>query len=252
MNAPTPVQPWRAFQLAFHQAATANGALVPLFLLLAGGAVSDGGGCGAAVPGQLGHEVRLPEPRSAGPVSVEEAIGSRRSVRDFRSDSLELSVVSQLLWAVQGMTDDAGLRAVPSAGATYPLEVYVVAGAVRGFPAGVYRYRPHRHSLRLVQAGDQRRATARAALNQTWMADAPVTIVVAAVFARTTRRYGERGRRYVHMEVGHAAQNVYLQAEAMGLGTTVVGAFVDREVSRVLGLEAEEQPLALLPVGFPR
>ena len=199
------------------------------------------------------EEVQLPEPRTTGSVSVEEAIQTRRSIRDFRGDSLNLAAVSQLLWATQGITDDRrALRSAPSAGATYPLEIYLIAGAVAELPAGVYRYRPDRHSLTLVESGDRRRDVTRAALDQRWMSDAPITILLAGVFERTTGRYGERGRQYVHMEVGHAAQNVYLQAVAQGLGTTVVGAFRDRELASAIGLGAQEVPLGLLPVGVPR
>jgi SagB-type dehydrogenase family enzyme len=223
-------------------------------LLASGGGIMRGGGCEPERPATQDprQEVRLPAPRTSGAMSVEEAVHARRSVRDFQGDPLDLATVSQLLWATQGITDGNGFRSVPSAGAAYPLEIRLVAGAVEGLSPGVYRYRPHRHSLSLVESGDRRRAVARAALDQGWIADAPVTILVAGVFHRTTGRYGERGRQYVHMEVGHASQNVYLQAVALGLGTTVVGAFRDGELATAAGLEAGEDPLALLPVGVPR
>ena len=226
--------------------------LLAILLASGGGVMGDGCGPERPVTQEPQDEVRLPEPRTSGTVSVEEAIHDRRSVRDFRGDPLDLAMVSQLLWATQGITDGNGLRSVPSAGATYPLEIRLIAGAVEGLSPGVYRYRPHRHSLDLVESGDRRRAVAGAALDQRWIADAPVTIVVAGVFHRTTGRYGERGRQYVHMEVGHASQNVYLQAVALGLGTTVVGAFRDGELTTAAGLEGQEDPLALLPVGVPR
>jgi SagB-type dehydrogenase family enzyme len=197
-------------------------------------------------------EIQLPQPLTTGSVSVEEALHRRRSIRTFRSDSVDLGVVSQLLWAAQGMSDDRGLRTAPSAGALYPLEVFLVAGAVEGLPAGIYRYRPAGHRLERVRAGDHRGEIARGALGQAWMADAPLTILVAAVFSRTRARYGDRGDRYVHMEVGHAAQNIYLQAEALELGTTVVGAFRDDAVARAAALRTEESPMVLLPVGVPR
>ena len=133
-----------------------------------------------------------------------------------------------------------------------PLEVYLVAGAVSGLRPAVYHYDPRRHRLVLRQEGDARTRLAQAALQQGWVAEAPAVIVLAAVPARTARKYGERATRYVHMEVGHAAQNVYLQAAALGLGTTVVGAFHDTAVTRALGLPAETKPMALLPVGRPR
>ncbi len=205
-------------------------------------------GASASTP----QEVSLPEPRLSGDLSVEEAIHSRRSVRDFASDSLDLGQVSQLLWAAQGVTSPAGFRTAPSAGALYPLEVFLVAGAVDGLSPGVYRYVPRRHALQQVSPGDRRLDLSRAAVNQSWIHEAPAAIVLAAVFARTTGRYGDRGPRYVHMEVGHAAQNVYLQARALGLGTTMVGAFHDDRVSRALGLDDAEWPLGILPVGIPR
>jgi len=196
--------------------------------------------------------VALPQPDLQGEVAVERALASRRSVREFAAEPLSLPVVSQLLWAAQGITDPTGLRTAPSAGALYPLEVYLVVGAVTGVAAGVYRYEPQRHGLVAGTAGDARAAVARAALGQDWVAEAPVVVVLAAVYQRTARKYGERAPRYVHIEVGHAAQNVYLQAAALGLGTTMVGAFRDEELARVLGLPGQVKPVGILPVGKPR
>jgi SagB-type dehydrogenase family enzyme len=159
--------------------------------------------------------------------------------------------VSQLLWAAQGVTDADGGRTAPSAGALYPLEISLVAGAVEGLSHGIYRYRPRRHELVRSAEGDRRSVLARAALRQDWMKAAPAILVVAAVYSRTTGKYGERGRKYVHMDVGHAAQNVYLQAAALDLGTTFVGAFHDNQVKQCLELPAAEHPLGLMPVGHP-
>jgi SagB-type dehydrogenase family enzyme len=197
-------------------------------------------------------EVALPKPHLEGAVAVERAIALRRSVRAFASEALSLSAVSQILWAAQGITGPEGVRAAPSAGALYPLEVYLVAGNVSGVQAGVYRYDPRRHRLVLESAGDARAAVAKAAVGQDWVAEAPAILVLAAVYERTARKYGERAERYVHMEVGHAAQNVYLQAGALGLGTTMVGAFRDEDLARALGLAGPSKPLGLLPVGKPR
>ena len=199
-----------------------------------------------------GNDVALPKPSLAGEVSVERALALRRSVRAFAPGALPLSVVSQLLWAAQGVTDPAGLRTAPSAGALYPLEIHLVAGAVSGVAAGVYRYEPRRHQLLRESEGDVRAGLAEAALSQDWVAEAPAIVVLAAVYERSARKYGERAPRYVHMEAGHAAQNLYLQATALGLGTTMVGAFRDADVARVLGLPANERPLGLLPIGKPR
>lgn len=196
--------------------------------------------------------IDLPPPLRRSAVSVEEALRSRRSAREYRRGSLGLAEVSQLLWAAQGQTGGEGLRTAPSAGARYPLRVYVVAGAVDGLADGVYAYDSRHHRLRAVDTGDRRPAMARAAVGQTWMADAPAILAFTAVFGRTTSRYGPRGDRYVHMEVGHAAQNVYLQATAMGLGTTFVGAFHDDDVAALLPAGPDERPLGLMPVGRTR
>ncbi|MCK5273889.1 MAG: SagB/ThcOx family dehydrogenase, partial [Alphaproteobacteria bacterium] len=125
----------------------------------------------------------------------------------------------------------------------------LIAGDVRSLPAGIYRYSPRAHALEAGAAGDRRAALAEAALSQRWIADAAAILVLAAVEERTTVKYGRRGVRYVHIEVGHAAQNVYLQAAALGLGTTIVGAFDDDEVKGVANLRRDETPLCLLPIG---
>jgi SagB-type dehydrogenase family enzyme len=201
---------------------------------------------------ETGQRIPLPAAASGGEMPVEEALEQRRSIREFSRDGLELEDVSQLLWAAQGVTGRRGYRAAPSAGALYPLEIYVVAGDVAGLSPGVYRYRPDKHDLVLVADGDRRKPLASAALDQGWVRRAPAVLVIAAVYERTMAKYGERGRRYVHMEVGHAAQNVYLQATARGLGTVMVGAFDDDEVREVLGLPADHEPLGIMPVGHGR
>lgn len=199
-----------------------------------------------------GERVALPTPIYESQTSVEQALQARRSVRDYAPGALNLAQVGQLLWAAQGVTNAAGHRTAPSAGALYPLEVYLVAGEVEGMAAGVYQYVPGEHELLRIASGDVRRRLAEAALGQIWVKDAPAVLVITAVYERTTVKYGERGVRYVHMEVGHAAQNVYLQAETLDLGTVFVGAFYDEEVSHVLGLGEEEAPLGLMPVGKVR
>lgn len=195
--------------------------------------------------------VQLPKPKLDGPVSVEQALLTRRSVREFAAGPLHLEEVAQVLWSAQGITSSSppGLRTAPSAGALYPLEVLLLAGDVEGLAPGIYRYRPHEHALMALVEGDRRSSLAEAALAQDWIAEAACVLVLAAIYARTTGKYGERGERYVHMEVGHVGQNVCLQARALGLGTTMVGAFDDRAVQQLLDLEAEERPLGLLPLG---
>ena len=201
---------------------------------------------------EIGQRIPLPTATSDQEMSVAEALEQRRSTRDFSRDGLVLEEVSQLLWAAQGKTSGRGFRTAPSAGALYPLELYVVAGDVAGLSPGVYRYRPQKHDLVLVATGDYRKGLASAALGQDWVRRAPAILVITGVYERTMSKYGQRGRRYVHMEVGHAAQNVYLQATAQGLGTVMVGAFDDKEVGDALSLPADHEPLGLLPVGNGR
>lgn len=193
--------------------------------------------------------MKLPEPRYDSQVSLEESLLKRRSVRDYRDEPLTLEAVSQLLWAAQGITDPSGLRTAPSAGALYPLEVYVVTGNVKGLSPGVYRYKPEEHELIKVSDGDKRDALAGAALGQGYIREGAATFVFTAVYERTTGKYGERGIRYVHMEVGHAAENLCLEVVALGLGAVTVGAFYDEMVAKLLNLPANEAPLYIIPVG---
>jgi SagB-type dehydrogenase family enzyme len=197
----------------------------------------------------IAHGIALPAPRQTSAVSIEEALLKRQSVRDYRPLPLTLTEVAQLLWAAQGISARPDYRTVPSAGALYPLEVYLVVGQVSDLRPSVYHYEPEAHALTVVVEGDQRSALSAAALHQTWVRDGAVSLVFTAVYERTTGRYGDRGTTYVHMEAGHASQNVYLQAVALGLGTVAVGAFEDDQVKRVLGLPAAEQPLYIMPVG---
>lgn len=180
---------------------------------------------------------------------MESALQRRRSVREYSDQALTLAEVAQLLWAAQGAAGGDRLRTAPSAGALYPLELYVVAGNVDHLPAGVYRYLPHEHRLLRIVEGDQRSPLATAALGQSWVRSGAAVLVFTAVYERTTGKYGPRGIQYVHMEVGHAAQNVCLQAVALDLGSVVVGAFRDRQVQQVLQLPEREQPLYIMPLG---
>ena len=196
--------------------------------------------------------MKLPEPVSDGKRSLEGALNERRSVRDYTGESLSLAELAQLLWAAQGVTSADGLRTAPSAGALHPLETYVAAGRVDDLARGLYKYEPTGHALTLVAGGDERTGLAAAALGQTCVETAAAVIALAAVYGRTTAKYGERGRRYVHMEAGHAAQNVCLQAVAAGLGAVVVGAFEDRALRTALHLARGEEPVGLVCVGRPR
>jgi len=191
----------------------------------------------------------LPTPRLTGKMSLEDVVKKRRSRRSFRDVSLRMDQLSQILWAAQGITE--GLkRAAPSAGATYPLDLYVVAGKVEELETGVYHYDSSNHSVSLHAEEDLRTDLARACAAQGFIADAPVSIVITAEYERTTQRYGEKGIRYVHIEVGHVGQNIYLQAEALGLGTVAIGAFYDDEIAKLLRLPEEHQPLYVMPVGY--
>jgi SagB-type dehydrogenase family enzyme len=194
---------------------------------------------------------RLPAPTLSGAHSLERSLAERRSVREYGPVMVASTKLGQLLWAAQGATETTGLRTAPSAGGLYPLELYVVAGEVADLQPGIYHYRVDGHALALAAAGDHRADLAAALPGQEWVTLAPVIIVIAAAYGRMTAKYGDRGHRYVHMEVGHAAQNVCLQATALGLGCVVVGAFDDHRVKRAIGLPPREEALALLPVGHP-
>lgn len=197
------------------------------------------------------NRIALPTPRYDSATSVEQALLKRRSVREYADAPLTLAELGQLLWAAQGVTDLAGFRTAPSAGALYPMEAYAVVGNVSGLAAGIYRYRPGEHALERTATGNRLAELSKAALGQAAVRDAAVVLVLAAVYERTTKKYGERGVRYVHMEAGHVSQNVYLQAVSLGLGTVTIGAFYDAEVKRVVGLADNEQPLYLMPIGRP-
>lgn len=194
--------------------------------------------------------MKLPEPKFIGRTSLEETLLNRRSIREFKDQSLTLADVSQLLWAAQGVTEQRrGFRTAPSAGALYPLELYVAVGNVENTASGIYKYRPHEHELVKVADGDVREELCRAALGQSSVRDGAIVLVFSVVYERTTIKYGDRGIQYAHMEVGHAAQNVYLQAVSLDLGTVVIGAFYDDKVKQVMGMEDSEIPLCIMPVG---
>jgi len=191
----------------------------------------------------------LPEPRFESQVSLEETLLGRRSVREYADLPLSLEEVSQLLWAAQGITSDWGGRTAPSAGALYPLELYLLVGDVDNLEVGVYKYQPQEHALVRVGEGDVRTELASAALGQSFVAGGAIGIVISAVYKRTTRKYGDRGVHYVHMEAGHTAQNICLESVALDLGTVTIGAFSDERVMDILGMPESEIPLYIMPVG---
>ncbi|MHC4157693.1 MAG: SagB/ThcOx family dehydrogenase [Planctomycetota bacterium] len=194
----------------------------------------------------MGSTITLPKPNQDGVKSLEQAIATRRSRRQFSPQSLTLEQIGQLVWAAQGQDAGSRFRTAPSAGATYPLELFVVTSD------GFSRYLLAKHALEKLTDQDLRAALASAAWGQEFVEAAPVTLVFAAEFSRTTNRYGQRGMRYVYMEAGHAAQNVHLQAEALGLGSVAVGAFDDTSVSKVLSLPDCLEPIYMVVVGYCR
>jgi len=191
--------------------------------------------------------VKLPPPKQTGPVSIEEAIARRRSVREFDDAALGDAEHGQLLWAAQGITHRSmGLRTAPSAGALYPLELYLVT------KEGVFHYEPRAHQLKMTMPADVRNALYNAALRQEAVGDAPSILVLTGIYERTAKKYGSaRAERYVHLEAGHATQNVLLQAIALGLAAVPIGAFEDDEVRQVMALPQTHRPLYLVPVGHP-
>lgn len=210
--------------------------------------------CSASLSQGVNDRITLPEPDTAGGMSLTRAIFKRRCIRSFKETSVTLSQLSQILWAGCGRKVDSvtgPTRTAPSAGGLYPVEIYVVAGNVDGLSEGCYSYNSSSHSLIALKEGDLRRDLARASLWQQFIVEAPVTIVIGVVYERTTRKYGERGRaRYAIMDAGHVAQNIFLQVVALNLGTTTVGAFSDADVCRILGLK-DAEPLYIMPVGHP-
>jgi SagB-type dehydrogenase family enzyme len=240
-------------------------AISPLFALIAAACIL---GCiplfsSAATARQVspGDTLELPAPAHDSGFSVEQALSQRKSVREYKNESLRLSEVSQLLWAAQGMTGTDGRRTTPSAGALYPLEIYVAAGNVNGLQPGVYKYLPGDHKLIKTAEGDRRADLSRAAAGQQSVKDGAIVIVISGAFERTTGKYKEplhdartgsdylSGIKYVHMEAGHASQNVYLQAASLRLGTVAVGALSEDEVRQITGMPADERPLYIMPVG---
>lgn len=194
------------------------------------------------------ESIILPAPGLKSNISIEEAILHRRSHRLYKEEPITLKELSQILWAAQGITGQEGnykLRASPSAGALYPIELYVV------LPNGVYHYLPQKHKLEKIKDGDLRPDLAKAALDQWWIEETSCDIVITAVYERTMAKYGQRGRRYAILEAGSVAENIYLQAESLGLGTVGIGAFIDEKVQEVLDIPKNRHPLYIMPLGYP-
>ena len=193
--------------------------------------------------------IKLPDPDSEGTVPLESTLQNRRSVRYFQDVPISLQSVSQLLWAAQGITSQRGFRTAPSAGALYPLEIYMVVDDVDGLEKGIYRYIPADHKLIFITEGDYCQMLSRAALWQDAINHAPAVFIIAGLQERTTGKYGNRGIHYMYMEAGHAAQNICLQAVALDLGSLTIGAFTDHEIARIMQMKKGEAPLYIIPVG---
>ncbi len=203
--------------------------------------------------------IDLPKPNYDSNTSIEKALKKRRSIRDYSDESLTIKEISQILWSAYGVTlykegmPDflrGGLKTAPSAGATYPLEIYVVAGDVTDLPAGIYKYKPEGHKLIKISDEDKREELCEASFGQKWVKEAPASLVYSAIFSRTTDRYGERGReRYVCMDLGHSAENVYLQCVSLNMGTVAIGAFNNLKLKLVINMTKEEEPLYIMPLG---
>jgi SagB-type dehydrogenase family enzyme len=206
--------------------------------------------------------IDLPEPRFESEISIEETLKNRRSIRSYEETPLTLAEISQLLWSAYGITEpreDApaflrgGLRAAPSAGALYPLELYVAVRKVTGLSPGVYWYKSETHQLVVISQEDRWEAVSEAGFNQSHFGTAAAAIVYSAIFERNTDKYGKRGReRYVCMDLGHSAENVYLQAYALKIGTCAIGAFSDMALKSAIGMTREEEPLYIMPLGKVR
>lgn len=192
----------------------------------------------------LQANIKLPEPILKSGVSLEEALSKRRSIRAYADVPLTLNDVSQLLWAGQGITDSSGKRTAPSAMASYPLTLYLVAGNVEGLNPGLYIYQPSGHELISVKDGDYRESIG----NQSSMQKAPIDIVITANYDKV-KAAADNGQKWAYLEGGHVAQNICLEATALDLGTVTVGGFIEDQVKNVIGLTGNTGVLYVLPVG---
>lgn len=193
--------------------------------------------------------VTLTKPKKNGSSGVLKLFWQRRSIRSYKARSLSKIQLSTLLFAAQGINRRGGWRTVPSAGGLYPVELYVAIGDVKQIPHGVYRYQAATHRLQLVSEGQWQHALADAAWQQDWIAKAPVILIYTAAVKRTSRKYGARAWQYIFIEVGHAAQNVVIAAQALGLGSAVAGAFDAARVRRLCRLKKGEKAVYFQTVG---
>jgi len=202
--------------------------------------------------------IKLPQPEFKGKVSVEEAINARRTIREFSQELITLKELSQLLWCAQGITGEHAtkaikIRAVPSAGALYPLNVYVSvrAKSVEDLAPGIYKYNPEYHSIQLVVEGDQTLKLEEAVLGQT-ISTAPITFIITSESYKMTIKYAERAMQYIYIEAGHLGQNLQLQGEAMNIGTWLIGAYWDGKIVDILKLPYREIPVYVIAAGHKK
>ncbi|RKY31331.1 MAG: nitroreductase [Candidatus Omnitrophota bacterium] len=189
-------------------------------------------------------------------ISLKDALNQRRSCRDFKEQAVELNTLASILWAANGEKFDSvtqATRTVPSAGAIYPLRLYLLTGkgGTDQLKEGLYRYQPKEHSLELISEGDRRAELSDACLSQDFIRIAPLSIIITGNIQLSSNRYRDRARQYVYTEAGHAAQNIYLSVTSFGLATVEVGAFIDDKVKTTLNLRREETPLLVMPIGYP-
>jgi len=188
--------------------------------------------------------VALRMPRELPSADFWQALRSRRSVRDFVSEPMPQELLALLLWAAQGITQRGSvpLRTAPSAGALYPVETYVCAARVEGLAPGLYHWELPEERLALVSArGDVASAARDACLGQEMVAEAPVTFIWSAVWARSASKYGDRALRYAYLDAGHLAENLHLAAVSLGLGACMVGAFFDDAMNALAGVDGREE-----------
>jgi len=233
----------------FLRGVTSLGVLALLSYFLPSCSPADGAAPAGASEGSLGEGGELPEPRTDSDVSIEETLLKRRSIRSYTGEALTLEEVSQLLWAAQGITNSKGFRTAPSAAASYTLETYLVVGDVDNLAEGVYRYKPAGHKLTKIHDGDYRPQLTMASAGRYFVEGGTIYILFTGIYRRVGTTAGGEGAKYVHMEVGHAAQNVYLQAVALGLATVVNGGIDGDSIRRILALSVNEEPLYFMPVG---
>lgn len=200
------------------------------------------------VEGQSQIEIKLPIPVFSSKTSIEEALNKRRSIRSYKNLPLTLPEIAQLLWAAQGITADNKFRTAPSARANYPLELYLVAGNIEKLTPGIYHYIPENHTLQKIKEGDARIQLGKAALEQESVRIGAADIIITAALSETTKKSGNKATRFILMEVGRAAQNIYLESVSLNLGTVSIGAFDDTQIKNILNLK-EEDSLYIMPIG---